>query len=304
VVAIDDTLLPKTGKKMPGAGRLWDHDSGRYVHAQCLVTSHYVDRDRDYPLGLRQYFKHGSSEAERHGFKTKVEQAMELVDECERLGVPAENYVFDSWYLSQRLAGHIEAHGKGWVSRLKSNRIVHTMEGSTSMREWERRVPRDAYREIQALGKRYWAYTQVLTVNKLGKARVVISYDNPDLEGEPTILASNHAHWEEKRVMEAYGMRFRVDNFYRDAKQNLGLGGCHLRILKGAGSHWLLGFLGYSLLRLRICRSRLYRRIRSDQTIGAECRQAFMDLLQNLIQWVYTMADKLPVNQILDVILR
>ena len=95
VIAIDDTLLPKTGKKMPGAGKLWDHAAGRYVHAQRLVTSHYADPDRDYPVGLRQYFKHDSVEAERYGFRTKIMQAMELVDECEEIGVPAGNYVFD-----------------------------------------------------------------------------------------------------------------------------------------------------------------------------------------------------------------
>ncbi|MGQ9691277.1 MAG: hypothetical protein ACUVQY_08475 [Thermoproteota archaeon] len=65
-----------------------------------------------------------------------------------------------------------------------------------------------------------------------------------------------------------------------------------------------IGFLGYSLLEARICRSRLYKRVESDQTIGAEFRQAFKDILQNLIQWVYKMADKIPFEKILDVILR
>jgi len=304
VIAIDDTLLPKTGKKMPGAGKLWDHAAGRYVHAQCLVTSHYADPDRDYPVGLRQYFKHDSPEADKYGFRTKIMQAMELVDECEELGVPAGNYVFDSWYLSGELAGHIEAYGKGWVSRLKRSRILHTPDGKVKAGEWERRVPRHAFRKVEALDRSYWVYTEVLNVNRLGRLRVVASYDNPDLEGEPVILASSRTHWRAKSVVRCYGLRFRVDNFYRDAKQNLGLGGCHLRTLKGAGSHRLLGFTGYSLLKIRVCRSKLYRRLRSDQTIGAECRRAFMDLLQNLIQWVYVNANKLQVNQILDVILR
>jgi hypothetical protein len=82
------------------------------------------------------------------------------------------------------------------------------------------------------------------------------------------------------------------------------MGGCNLRSLQGTRRHRQLGILGYSLLRLRICRSRLYRRLQSDQTIGAECRQAFMDLLQNLIQWVYSNSDRLPLEKILDVILR
>ena len=119
---------------MPGAGKLYDHSSGRFVHAQCLVTCHYIDREKD-PLGFRQYFKYGSREAAAHGFKTKVELAMELVDECERLGVAAENYVFDVWFLSKELAGHIQSHGKGWISRLKSNRIVYDEGERMGIRE-------------------------------------------------------------------------------------------------------------------------------------------------------------------------
>jgi hypothetical protein len=99
-VAIDDTLLSKRGRKMPGAGKLFDYSSGRYVHAQCLVTSHYVDLDRDYTLGLRQYFKHGSREAGENGFRTKMELAVELVDERARDGRGRRDYVFEAWFLS------------------------------------------------------------------------------------------------------------------------------------------------------------------------------------------------------------
>lgn len=304
VVAIDDTLLPKTGRKIPGAGKLWDHNSKSYVHAQCLVTSHYVDLDKDYPVDYRQYFKHGSHEAEEHGFRTKVELAMELVDGCERLGVKAENYVFDAWYLSRELAKHIEAHGKGWISRLKSNRIVYTKQDKMKISDWEKKIPRENFKKARILDKTYWVYAHVLDVNKLGKVRVVVCYDSQHLDGEPVYLATNRLYWEERRVIQCYSLRFRIDNFYKDAKQNLGLGGCQLRSLKGTRRHWQLGFLGYSLLKARICRSRLYKRLKSDTTVGAECRQAFKDLLQNLIRWVYKMADKMPFEKILDVILR
>ena len=40
--------------------------------------------------------------------------------------------------------------------------------------------------------------------------------------------------------------------------------------------------------------------LQSIQTIGAECKQAFM----NLIQCVYNKADKKPVDKILDMILK
>jgi hypothetical protein len=135
VIAVDDTLLSKAGRRMPVAGKLFDHSSGRFVHAQCLVASHYVDRGKDY-LEFREHFEHGSGEAAVHGFKTKVELTMELVDECEKLGCPAENYAFDVWYLSKKLSRHIQSHGKGWVRRLKSNRIIHAEDGRMGIREW------------------------------------------------------------------------------------------------------------------------------------------------------------------------
>jgi|GEM_PF-6503495 hypothetical protein len=78
VLALDDTLLPKTGRNMPGAGRFWDANSRSYVHAQCLVTSHYADLEEDYPVSFRQYFKHGSRGAYK-GFGSKVDLAMEWI---------------------------------------------------------------------------------------------------------------------------------------------------------------------------------------------------------------------------------
>ena len=106
------------------------------------------------------------------------------------------------------------------------------------------------------------------------------------------------------RIIHCYSLRFRIETSYKDAKQNLGLGCCQLRSLKGTRRHWQLGFLGYSLLKARVYRSRLYRRLESDQTIGAECRQAIKDLIQSLIHWVYKMASKMPVEKILGMRLR
>ena len=62
--------------------------------------------------------------------------------------------------------------------------------------------------------------------------------------------------------------------------------------------------LRYSLLKARVCRSRLYGRLESDRTIGAECRQAIKELIHSLIQWVYKMAPKMPVEKILYLIPR
>ena len=49
VVAIDGTLLPKTGRKIPGAVSFGTTTPSL---VQRLVTSYYVDLDKDYPSRL------------------------------------------------------------------------------------------------------------------------------------------------------------------------------------------------------------------------------------------------------------
>lgn len=92
---------------------------------------------------------------------------------------------------------------------------------------------REAFKEIKVLGKSYWAFTKVLEVNRLGRVRIVVCYDNGDLKEEPVYLATNRLYWEERRVVLSYSLRFRIDPFYKDTKQNLGFRGCQLRSLKG-----------------------------------------------------------------------
>lgn len=305
VVSIDDTLLRKTGKKMPGAGKLFDHANGNYVHAQNIVTSSYVDNYKEYPINLKQYFKHDSEEAKQYGFKTKINLAMELVDDCEKRRIPVKTYVFDSWFLCKELTEHIESYGKNWVSRLKSNRIIFIGEKRMCVNEFEKTISRKEFREIEVKDKTYWTFTKVVSVNKLSKVRLVISYDNKELEGNQVFLVTNCKYWDEKKIVYTYSLRFPIETFYKDAKQNLGLESCQLRSLEGTRRHWSLVNSAYSLLKIDVCKSKLYKRIESDRTIGTQCREASKNLLESLVLWVYRKASKgVPVDGMLKVLLK
>lgn len=123
-VVIDDTLIDKDGIHIAGVGKLFDHCEGKYVLAQNVVTTHYVDNRTGYPVDFRQYFKVGSEEAKEHGFKTKVELACELIDDAEKRKVAATLYLFDAWFLCKDITEKVEGYGKSWVSRCKSDRLV------------------------------------------------------------------------------------------------------------------------------------------------------------------------------------
>ncbi|ODS42324.1 MAG: hypothetical protein MSIBF_03070 [Candidatus Altiarchaeales archaeon IMC4] len=120
VVSLDDTLIEKSGKKIPGAGKFYDHSTGSFVHAQNIVTSHYADWQKHYPVAFRQYYKEGSKEAAEHGFRTKIQLAMELVDDAEGREFPGV-YVADTWFFCKELVDHIEGCSKSGVMGAKSD---------------------------------------------------------------------------------------------------------------------------------------------------------------------------------------
>ncbi|MBK8432741.1 MAG: hypothetical protein IPL28_16225 [Chloroflexi bacterium] len=56
----------------------------------------------------------------------------------------------------------------------------------------------------------------------LGKVRLVISFDNPQLEGNFVILLSNRLDWSAELIVQTYLLRWPIETFYQDSKGQLG----------------------------------------------------------------------------------
>lgn len=303
-ISIDDVIIHKTGKEIQGVGKLYDHSEGRYVLAQNLVTSQYVDTEAHYPIEYRLYFKRDSKEAKRYGFKTKIMLACELVDDAVARGVPGP-FVFDSWFLSPKLTKKTESYNRDWVAPCKSNRLVMIEGKYVQIKEFAKDLPNDAFHEVNMGERSYWVFTKTIRLKKLGRKRIVISYDNEELKEDPIYLVTNRKDWEAKKILATYSRRQPIDAFYRDAKQHLGLEDCQLRNLKGIKRHWYLVFLAYSLLKLNVSKSRLSRFVESNlKTIGDVCRSTCNDLLESLVLWIYKqLIKRCTPQQILQVLL-
>lgn len=296
-ISIDDVLIEKTGTKIVGVGKLFDHCTGRYVTAQQLVTSHYVDSEKHYPLHFLQYVPRESREVNQYGFQSKIDLACQLVDDAIQRGVPARVFLFDSWYLCTQLTSHIESYGREWVAAVKSNRKIMIKGRYLQIQEFAATLPTDSFRKIDLGQKTYQIFTKSVHMSRVGKVRIMIAYE----EGTdtPLYLATNVLYWEEKKILEVYSRRWSIETFYRDAKQHLGLGDCQLRRPVGIRRYWHLVFLAYSLLKLDVTQSKIGRWIDTNLgTIGERCRNACKDLVQSLVEWVYKKIVTEGVNNV------
>jgi hypothetical protein len=48
----------------------------------------------------------------------------------------------------------------------------------------------------------------------------VFSYEDEKMKGEPKIIATNRPEWDVKTILKTYLKRWKIDSFYRDAKQD------------------------------------------------------------------------------------
>jgi hypothetical protein len=338
-LVIDDTLAHHTQCKMDWLAYLWDHTQGRYVWAHNVVTSYYVNRADQFPVNLRLWYQFQAKKelAKLHqtaqvltpqpmleGYRqylanllvfyirqqlyhTKTALAADLVRDAVALCVPFSVVTFDGWFLHNELIDQIEALDKDWVGGCPKDRLVLVDHHWIQLQDYLNTIPSVAYRPTQLHNHLYWTFTKVLTFKSLcrRRVRVVASFDNPDLKGEPRLLASNRKDWEQTRILLTYGDRWPTETFNEDVKGHLGFEDYQLHKLRGIRRHWYLCFAAYSLLGDQGHPGRSRHGVHAPfESTGQRCRAVADELLGHLVEWiVQRVEERVPTAAIIQTLL-
>jgi SRSO17 transposase len=289
-LVLDDTLTHKTGKSIEAVGILRDHCENRYVLAHNIVTALFIKKDGAcYPIDFRLYLKEEYCKEQGTPFKTKIELAKELVEEAVSFGLEIEAVLFDNWYASKEFIGFLQARGLKWVTRLKPDRNVKIRGTYVAISDFSSTLPPDAFKRIMVGKIPYWAFSKAVDLKGVGRVRIVISYDNEELQGDPAYFATNDLQWESKRILTTYGHRSKTEGFYRDVKQHLGLEAYQLRDLWAIKRHWCLVFLAYSLLAQGLWDIDGKPKDNSSPTLGERIGAATKTVFAGLVRWIVTL---------------
>jgi SRSO17 transposase len=279
-IIIDDSVNQKTGEELPGAGRFYDHAEGETVWGQNLVYAFYTDEKTAYPLAVRQYDDDDDD--------TKYDLARDIITELEEeVGVPADTDLFDAWFAHDSdLIEHVTSYDKDWAGPLRSNRQVTYDNEEMRVDALAERID-TVEREID--DETYNIWTKTLPVSKLGEVRLVIAEkvtDDEDEENPVKYLATNKIDAPSAHVIRTYSYRWRIETFFEDSKQDLGLGDCEVRDDDGASRHWHLQMLTYSLLRLGPASSASDTLTSKASSLRAQFEHGLKETVYNLFSWV------------------
>lgn len=291
-LVVDDTLNHKTGRHIEGVNIHYDHAEGRCTLSHQLVTSHLVAGRLSTSIGFELYRRNEGQK----DFKTKNELARILIGRAAANGFPFTCVLMDVWYFNAENISYIEGLGKDWVAGCKPNRLILTPKGWTHISAYIEAVPKSEFKEIilrtEDGERRFWAYAKNVVIKERRRIRLVASYED-EMEGEPKFIATNRLDWDVKTILKTYLKRWKIDSFYRDAKQELGLEDYELRKLRGIRRHWLMVFPAHNLLQLSSRKGEPVAWIKTSlKTVGSRCRYAALEILKSFIDLVVRLAQK------------
>jgi SRSO17 transposase len=243
---IDDTIAPKSGKKIPGCSWYKDHAQNMAnVFGHQWVLSALLYKDFLFPLWAKLYHPKGTKGCGR--FQTKITIAQKIIQGF-RLPVPCKLYVLaDSWYWAKTLANACRKCSYHMISQLKSSSVLW-MEGEktkvTTLSTFS-----SAYREVSLFlygkSKTLKIARFVGTIQGLGKVAVVVVKEK---RKKTSYLVSTNLHLCALDIIRYYAKRWKIEQMIKDLKQRLGFGDYQVRNLKAIQRHVSLSLLSYTLL--------------------------------------------------------
>ncbi|MGH2544555.1 MAG: IS701 family transposase, partial [Ardenticatenaceae bacterium] len=248
-LAIDDSLVEKSGKCMEGADYHYSHSVGRTVWGHVWVTAQLVVLGQSYPVSWRLYRRQATCAELGIPFSSKPELAQAIVGAFQPLAGTQTYVLTDSWYPSRQLLETCRERGFHLISAVKSDRKFRAAGHNLQAKQWAQTLPKRAFDfvTVNTAGYKLWS-----TVGRLSSghaARLVVNR----VIGQQgwRFLVSTDCALTAQTVISYYLARWEVENFYRVAKQALGWGDYQMKDLFAVERHVQLMMVAHAYLEIQ-----------------------------------------------------
>ena len=294
---IDDSLLPKSGKRIEFIGKVYDHCSHTYNLGIKLLTLGLFDGKSFMPLNFSLHNEPGKTKKrglkskdlkaqfskERNslmaGFhreieisKDKISTAISMVKTAINKGIKAKYVLVDSWFTTEKFISEIHKIKKELfvIGLMKTNRIIIVKQKKYKANQ------------IPELKRK-----QIKYCRKLNCHYIPLQINYKDIEMKAFwIKMKGQQIWKmlictDKKLtfikaMKQYQIRWSIEVFFKDCKQNLHLNSCQSTDFDANIAHISIVFMNYMILSLR-------KRIDDYETFGGIFREIKEQMLEDTL---------------------
>jgi len=273
---LDDSLLPKRGRRIEKVSRLWDHVTHRSLPGLRLLLMCYYDgkstipvdfslhrekgKNKKMPYGLKkkhlkeQYKKDRSKDSEGYQRASEADESKSImaVKMLKRAFRFLEvNYVLmDSWFTSERMIECVRGSKKNihLIGMMRMSKALYEYDG------W--------YYDAQSL-LRYLKRTKKLTrCRKINSAYIMVDVFYKDYpirlyfsrfgkRGKWHLILSTDRALSYVKMMELYQIRWTIEVAFKEGKQYLNLGACQSNDFDAQIADTTITMIQYILLTLK-----------------------------------------------------
>jgi hypothetical protein len=257
---IDDTLVERNGDTVQEAQYHYDHNTGKQIKGHQFFTAILWTPILQMPLFPELYSKNTDS---------KIEMAQSLIDNLSSINIKIHTVLFDSWYSDEKIINKCIKTKARVICTIKTNRNIiqkdHNRKISLSF--ISERIHSQKLTTCYIDDKKYETWSKLVRLNGLPFVKMIISEqkDKEDnLAGKAHLISTNIKDSTEE-IIRTYKLRWKIETYHRDIKQNLGFATVFFARREGIIRHAILASITYAVLSLFMFRKGI------SMTIGECC---------------------------------
>ncbi len=246
---LDDTLNEHNGERIDETQSHKDHASNGYITGHQFFTAIIHTGLIQMPLFPKLYSKNTDS---------KIEMAKNTIDWVHSK-LKLYSVLFDSWYSDKKIINKCLTRGIKVVCGIKANRKISLRKGIwEGLAAFSRNVKLKDMQVHVIDESTYNVKSLTVKLNGIPKVRLIISREWDEKKkkwGDRFHLISTMEEDTPVQIIRHYSIRWYIETYHRDIKQNLGFATAFFRKKEGIVRHAIFSTLAYAILKLfMLCR--------------------------------------------------
>jgi hypothetical protein len=162
-------------------------------------------------------------------YRKMTDLALDLLKRYKFLHLPLKEVLFDNYFACKKIIDWLNENKCFWVTRLKGNRIVYIKGKPHKLSDLDLKTEESIVAELKGVA---------------GNVRILrVLYQD-----EVVYIATNNVDQDNKTLKKTYCTRWRIEQYHREAKQQLGLEYLWMRNYRSLYNHVGFVCLAYSVL--------------------------------------------------------